>query len=133
MTSGVKILREILDNPEIYTDILTINDFFDCIDLAVEHRTDFAFACYLKQALEENSVIESSGKSEPTHNNDLNLYLVTLEEKGTYKFLIKAQNLLVALGEFYEYLSNTSRDFTVELSSINIRMIRFIDGAVIQV
>lgn len=56
MTDGVRLLREVLKHPEKYTDILTVEDFLSSIDIPEEHQSDFAFACYLKQALEENSM-----------------------------------------------------------------------------
>lgn len=124
MTNGVKILRDILNNPKTHTDILTINDFFSSIDIPIEHRSGFAFACYLKQALEENS-------EELKMPDDSSLYLYMLTMPG-YTFLIKAPNLVLALEDFIEHMVSNKNNFPTGIDSIEISKLEFL-GSVIQI
>ena len=48
--NSVKELRKILDSPEKYPNLITIDDFFKYVGISKEHRSDFVFACILHNA-----------------------------------------------------------------------------------
>lgn len=55
----VETFIDVWNNPEKYPDVITVNDFFDLVEIPKEDRTDFAFAAIIKQAMEagnENQV-----------------------------------------------------------------------------
>ncbi len=45
-------LIDLWNNPEKYPDTITVNDFFDLVNIPQEDRTDFAFAAIVMQAQE---------------------------------------------------------------------------------
>lgn len=82
---------------------------------------------------EEEERIESSGVYQPTHNSSLYLYQAVITRKqSSYTFLIKAPNFLLALDELIDYISNSSRDISTVISSLELKQLVFL-GSVMQI